>query len=74
MPPPDAVNVAMRTNLETPKSYQAVMVSSTFTDLKDHRQQLIKAIEAVGYRANVMEHDSARADVDVIELISEYGA
>ena len=66
MPPPDAVNVAMRTNLETPKSYQAVMVSSTFTDLKDHRQQLIKAIEAVGYRANVMEHDSARADVDVI--------
>src|SRR5262249_26066676 len=57
----------MRNSLDEPKSYQAIMVSSTFTDLKDHRQQVIRAIEALGYRANVMEHDGARADADVIE-------
>jgi hypothetical protein len=53
--------------MNAPKSYQAIMVSSTFTDLKDHRQQVIKTIHTLGYRANVMEHDGARADVDVIE-------
>src|ERR1700736_3814737 len=57
----------MRTALPEPKAYQAIMVSSTFTDLKDHRKQVIMAIEALGYRANVMEHDGARADVDVID-------
>jgi hypothetical protein len=48
------------------------MVSSTFTDLKDHRHQVIEAIERLGYRANVMEYDGARADVDVIESSWEF--
>ena len=49
------------------KSYRAIMVSSTFTDLKAHRQHVIEAIETQGYRANVMEHDGARVDADVID-------
>jgi hypothetical protein len=57
----------MRTDLQAPKSYQAIMVSSTFADLKDHRKHVIEAIEKLGYRANVMEHDGARADIDVID-------
>jgi hypothetical protein len=57
----------MGTAVDAPKSYQAIMVSSTFTDLKDHRQQVIQAIHAHGYMANVMEYDGARVDVDVID-------
>jgi tetratricopeptide (TPR) repeat protein len=57
----------MRTALNEPKNYQAIMLSSTFTDLKEHRQRAIKAIEKFGYRASVMEYDGARADADVIE-------
>jgi tetratricopeptide (TPR) repeat protein len=53
--------------LNEPKSYQAIMLSSTFTDLKEHRQRATKAIEKFGYRANVMEYDGARADANVIE-------
>jgi hypothetical protein len=53
--------------VDEPKSYQAIMVSSTFTDLKDHRKQVINAIDTFRYRPNVMEHDGARADVDVID-------
>ena len=43
-----------------------VMVSSTFTDLQEHRSALIDAIHAHKLHANVMENDSARL-VDVIE-------
>ena len=57
----------MRTALNEPKAYQAIMLSSTFTDLKEHRQRATKAIEKFGYRANVMEYDGARADANVIE-------
>jgi tetratricopeptide (TPR) repeat protein len=57
----------MSPTLHEPKSYQAIMVSSTFTDLEEHRQKVIKAIDTLGYRANVMENDGARGDVDVIE-------
>ncbi len=42
------------------------MVSSTFTDLQEHRAALIDAIHAHKLHANVMENDSARL-VDVIE-------
>ena len=31
-------------NIHTPASYQGVMVSSTFTDLKEHRAELMKAL------------------------------
>jgi tetratricopeptide (TPR) repeat protein len=42
------------------------MVSSTYTDLAEHRAALIDAIHAHKMHANVMEHDSARL-VDVID-------
>lgn len=43
------------------------MVSSTFTDLKTHRQKVIDAIHALGLKANVMEHQGARSDLDVLD-------
>ncbi len=50
-----------------PKNYQAIMLSSTFTDLKKHREQVIKAIREFGYKPEVMEDNGARADADVID-------
>lgn len=47
-------------------SVPQVMVSSTFTDLQEHRASLITAIHQHKLHANVMENDSARL-VDVIE-------
>ena len=49
-----------------PRSIPQIMVSSTFTDLEEHRASLIKAIQQHKLHANVMENDSARL-VDVIE-------
>lgn len=49
-----------------PRPVPQVMVSSTFTDLQDHRAALIGAIQAHKLHANVMENDSARL-VDVID-------
>jgi hypothetical protein len=43
------------------------MVSSTFTDLEDHRAALIKIIKTHGLTDLAMENDSAKPDVDVIE-------
>ena len=54
--------------MHEPKIYRAVMVSSTFTDLQKHRQKVIEAIQKNSMKANVMEHDGARAGVDVIDL------
>ena len=54
-------------NHHAPRLYAGVMVSSTFTDLKDHRTTLIRAVEGQGLKAVVMENDSARPDVDVID-------
>lgn len=53
--------------MDEPKSYLGIMVSSTFSDLKEHRQKVIESIQKHGFKANVMEHDGARADVDVID-------
>src|ERR1700733_15011415 len=50
-----------------PKSYHAVMVSSTFRDLEQHRQCLIEAIHRQDLKSNVMEHVGARADSDVVQ-------
>ena len=50
-----------------PRDFKGVMVSSTFTDLEEHRAALIKIINAAGFMAVVMEHDSAKSDVDVID-------
>jgi hypothetical protein len=49
-----------------PRHYLGVTVSSTFTDLKDHRAALIKAIKQYGLTDVAMENDSAKL-VDVIE-------
>jgi hypothetical protein len=53
--------------LGEPKNYRAIMLSSTFTDLKKHREQVIKAIRELGYKPEVMEDNGARADADVID-------
>ena len=43
-----------------PANYQGVMVSSTFTDLEQHRDALIKAIDAQNLKSIAMDHDSAK--------------
>ena len=51
--------------MSQPKSYQGIMVSSTFTDLIDHRRQVKEAIEKLGYHFVGMESSGA-SDSDVI--------
>jgi hypothetical protein len=53
-------------NLHPPISVPQVMVSSTFTDLQEHRAALIRSIHSHKLHANVMENDSARL-VDIID-------
>jgi hypothetical protein len=43
------------------------MVSSTFTDLENHRAKVIEAIEKLGFKAEVMEFSGAQAEANVIE-------
>lgn len=43
------------------------MVSSTFTDLKEHRAALIKALNEHDLHPSVMEYDSAKPSGDVVE-------
>lgn len=50
-----------------PHAYKGVMVSSTFTDLKEHRAALIKVIDGADLKSVVMENDSAKPDVDVVD-------
>ncbi|HEV7668758.1 MAG TPA: DUF4062 domain-containing protein [Thermoanaerobaculia bacterium] len=50
-----------------PRAYQGVMISSTFTDLEQHRQALIRAIKAQGLTDVAMENDSAKSDIDVLD-------
>ncbi len=50
-----------------PHSVPQVMVSSTFTDLKEHRAALITAIHKHKLHANVMEHDDAKVAGDVMD-------
>ncbi|HJQ23587.1 MAG TPA: DUF4062 domain-containing protein [Blastocatellia bacterium] len=50
-----------------PLQFKGVMVSSTFTDLKDHRAAIIKAIDRQGLKAVVMENDGPKPGVDVID-------
>jgi hypothetical protein len=50
-----------------PRQYLGVMISSTFTDLEQHRAALIKAINGQGLTDVAMENDSAKPDVDVID-------
>ena len=51
----------------TPVIYKGVMVSSTFTDLEEHRAALINAIEGQKMMPVSMENDSAKPGIDVID-------
>ncbi|HXA20600.1 MAG TPA: DUF4062 domain-containing protein [Thermoanaerobaculia bacterium] len=50
-----------------PVAYKGVMVSSTFTDLVQHREALIKAIDKQKLKAVAMENDSALPAIDLID-------
>src|SRR5258708_31196090 len=50
-----------------PRRYLGVMVSSTFIDLKNHREALIKAISGQELKPVTMEYDSAKPAGDVID-------
>lgn len=50
-----------------PVRYHGVMISSTFTDLKEHRQALIKALNDHGLMHVSMENLPALADAEAIE-------
>ena len=50
-----------------PRSIPQVMVSSTFTDLEEHRAALIRALNEHDLHANAMESDSAKPAGDVID-------
>ena len=50
---------------DAPKSFEGIMVSSTFSDLKAHRQEVIDAISRLGFHPEVMEHSGA-STADVI--------
>lgn len=52
---------------EDPRTYQAVTVSSTFTDLKTHRREVCDALAKFDLFPKVMEFNGARADADVID-------
>jgi len=50
-----------------PVTFKGVMVSSTFTDLAQHRRALIKAIDGQDLKPVVMENDSAMPAIDVLQ-------
>lgn len=51
----------------SPRQFRGVAVSSTFEDLKEHRDALIDILTGQGLLPLAMEHDSARPGPDVIE-------
>ncbi len=53
--------------MHEPKQFRAIMLSSTFTDLDEHRRQIREAIEKLGFKAEVMESHGAHAEGNVIE-------
>jgi hypothetical protein len=54
-------------NNPPPRQYQGVMLSSTFTDLEQHRAALIDALKGQGLFPVAMENDTAKPDVDVVD-------
>lgn len=52
---------------QEPRKFAGVMVSSTYSDLAGHRAALIDLIEAAGFKAVVMEPDSAKPGTDIID-------
>jgi tetratricopeptide (TPR) repeat protein len=56
---------------DRPKSFQGIMLSSTFTDLKEHRLKAKLAIEKLGFHAVGMESGGAQV-ADVIAASLKY--
>lgn len=56
---------------DRPKSFQGIMLSSTFTDLVEHRLRAKRAIEKLGFHAVGMESGGAQA-ADVIAVSLGY--
>jgi len=54
-------------NNDSPKNYKGIMVSSTFSDMVEHRKIVFEMIPKYGFFPNVMENDSAKTDEDVID-------
>jgi tetratricopeptide (TPR) repeat protein len=52
---------------EEPKRYPGVMLSSTFTDLAEHRQKAIAAIQALDFHPKAMEYSGAAIGPDVLD-------
>jgi len=50
-----------------PIQFPGVMISSTFTDLIEHRKALIEIVNSQSLKPISMENDSAKPDVDVID-------
>ncbi|MCW2272699.1 DUF4062 domain-containing protein [Rhodoblastus acidophilus] len=57
----------MPTTPDAPKNFLGIMVSSTFTDLREHRARLLDAIRGLRFMPVGMEDVGARADLDVID-------
>ena len=52
---------------QAPVLYKGVMLSSTFTDLKEHRKSLIEALKGQGLTDVAMETDTAKPAGDVVD-------
>ena len=50
-----------------PKTFRAIMVSSTFTDLESHRIEVKEVIEGLGFHPKIMETSGPSTDKNVIE-------
>jgi tetratricopeptide (TPR) repeat protein len=49
------------------RNYREITLSSTFVDLKEHRQRTINAIIRCGYRPRIAQDSATLSDADVIE-------
>jgi len=50
----------------SPRPVPQIMVSSTSSDLHQHRAALIKMLPRYKFHANAMEDDGAKSDEDVV--------
>ncbi len=57
---------------QEPRLFKGVTISSTFTDLKEHRLAVIDALQKQGLHPVAMEHDTARADLDMIGSLLQF--
>ena len=53
--------------MHEPKQFRAIMLSSTFTDLQEHRRQVREVIGKLGFKPEDMESHGAQAEGNVIE-------